>query len=127
MSLVPRSEHGKKMTKERLAWRTKTYSIPIAAAWVVYYFLVPTSVSELSSDVKSLAVCIAVDSIILFFFVLVFSYMEVFWYREIPENSFRNRLYYHVALPILYSSLWLYWFFVGTIWVFFVSSFASRI
>ena len=112
MSLVPTSEHAL-LDKNRLHWRVWTYSAPLAGTWAVVIFVR----NVLEPWVFSLGLLFAAIAVILFLFVLIFSYMETFWYHKAPQDSVRRKLFYGIALPILYSSLWLYWVAIVPIWL----------
>ncbi len=119
ISRVPPGEVGK-LGRQKLAQRVAVYVAPLALVTVAGTFRDITA--RLASGERT--ALIALTSLAAYFFILIatLSYLEVFWYRSRPKGGRRHVFFRDVCLPVLYSSLYLYWITIAPAWLLFLAA-----
>jgi hypothetical protein len=120
ISLVGSKEVGQ-LTPERFKERINVYGIPVGSLIGV--------LGTFGSVIQDLPVFGRVSLAVLAssagafgLLVLGFSYLEAYWYHTdtLPVDGLRRRAFKFVSLPMLYSSLYLYWFALVPAWLIFI-------
>jgi len=116
ISLVHKDEVGK-LTQAWFTQRVIIYGGALGAifAWPNTYNLLITGFTGKSPTAFSL---LLFSSIVFAGIVVSFSYLETFWYhaKHISKAVRRRKMFKSIFLPILYSSLYLYWFALIPAW-----------
>jgi hypothetical protein len=117
MSFVGADEVGK-LTPERLTQRLVVYGAALGALFTVLGAF-PKSRGRLSPRSQPSFVAMLGVSGMFALVVLTGSYLEAFWYRSelISRADWRRRAFENTYLPMLYGSLYLYWFALIPTWL----------
>ncbi len=120
ISLVDPSEVGK-LTPAHFTARMIVSFGPLSALFVVLGVF--REIFDLLSRKGRLCLVVMLGVSGLFAVVIaIFSLMEVFWYQAkvLPSHSRRRRFFKAVCLPVLYSSVYLYWAPLILAWLLFI-------
>jgi len=120
ISFVDSREVGR-LTADWFKWRKSVYGVP-AGALVAALAVSGPVLKELSLSARLSFVVLFVTSLAFGLLVIGLSYLEALWYKSeaLPQNSRRRWLFNVFCLPVLYSSLYLYWLTLIPAWLLFI-------
>ncbi len=122
ISLVDPSEVGK-LTSPAFTARIVVSLAPLSALFMVLGVF-EEIVDKLPKISKQLFIILVAVSGMLAAVIAVLSFMEVFWYqsRVLPKTSRRRKFFRIVCMPMLYSSVYLYWVPLIWAWLLFIKA-----
>ena len=122
MSRVSKSEHGK-LRKDRFIQRVWLYTITLTVTFLTGSFqkIISDHLPNLPSPLNQIFLIGMTGTFLYWIFVISFSYLDAFWYQQVRyDMRFRKSLFYWIALPIVYSSLYLYWVMILSVWAIYI-------
>jgi len=120
ISRVDASEVGK-LTSEEFKQRLIVYGAPLGALFGVLGTF-DSVVDQLSMSNRLWFLVLVSLSGMFALVIFTASYLEAFWYRSpMLSRARRRKVFEVVCLPVLYSSLYLYWLPLIAAWLLFIS------
>ena len=120
ISCVDPSEVGK-LNQARFTARMFVYLGPLSAMFVVLGTFEKVIENLSARSRLSFTTLLAISGMFAFV-ILGLSFLETFWYRSriLSKTSYRSKFFRGICLPVLYSSLYLYWAVLIPVWILFI-------